>query len=888
MSNYTVGYSLLSNLNPKNPGFDVSANNLASSGIAIIGDNLKNLRDLSANLPSGNTNYFQVAVLGNFNNYGSSTDVSGISTGSYYTNNVSATRIAADSSANRPTIATSLAGFIRYNTDINNLEYYNASTLSWSQLSTFQTQRNQVTVGSSSGTGTITLLYTDSNGLNPSSTTPYYNGYTVYIFKNTGATGASPAVFTLTPIPSASQPFGSNIDYLLVGGGGGGGAHQSPANAIDKAGAGGGAGGYISNTLTPVLGTTYTISVGSGGAGATTSGSTFTSFYGTNGNNSSITTSPNAGNFNGIVAYGGGGGASGWPNGPFFGNIGGSGGGGVASGFQPGFGGSAYGGDVSNNTKGAQGYAGGTGIFSSTSTTFIAKNGSAGGGGAGGIGGNPSNLISNYTVNGGQGGLGLQNSIAGTASYYAAGGGGGGYDASGFSLGIGGAGGSGIGGSGGGSGTPAQVGTDASANTGSGGGGAGGGSKNLSSVTSSAGGSGSAGICVFRFSTSNLSYLPPPTLKTATVTGTAYRVYFTDQNGLNPSQIPYSNPIGYTVYIFLNSAAPGSGGSLSSQAYTFTPYFNDPSVNVLVVGGGGGSGFSDGGGDGGGGGGGVLALTNYNVVAYTSISLSVGCGGTVYTNASGVPGPTSSQTSATGAQSTFGPYTLLGGGFGGVYYAWDPAQSSTPGGSPSSGNNGAPGYSATGPVPCANGGGSSGRSSATTKTPGVAYPTVAPVPGVTGYINYYYGYSGGAGITGGWDGGGGGGGAAGAGQGGVNSAVGGNAFGGNGGLAYLSSISGYNIYYGGGGGGGTDISNNTGPSWTPANPGGYGGGTTAKGASGGNGSGVFNTNQVYGGQPGINGTGQGGGGGNGGGVDASSSFYGFGGGGTVIIRYRSF
>ena len=871
MSNYKVGYSLLSNLNPKNPGFDVSANNLASSGIAIIGDNLKNLQDLSANLPSGNTNYFQVAVLGNFNNYGSSTDVSGISTGSYYTNNVSAMRIAADSSANRPTIASSLAGFIRYNTDINHLEYYNASTLSWSQLSKFQNQSNQITAVLTSGTGTITLLYTDPTGLNPSATTPYYNGYTVYIFKNTGATGASPAVFTLTPTPSASQPFGSNIDYLLVGGGGGGGAHQSPANAIDKAGAGGGAGGYISNTLTPVLGTTYTISVGSGGAGGTTVGSTFTTFYGGNGNNSSITTSgQNAGNFNGIVAYGGGGGACGYTNGPFFGNIGGSGGGGVASGFQPGFGGSPYGGDVSNNIQGAQGYAGGTGIFSSTSTTFIANNGSAGGGGAGGIGGNPSS--SSTIINGGQGGIGLQNSIAGIASYYAAGGGGGGWTQSGAAGGFGGTGGSGIGGSGGNSGTPATIGTDASANTGSGGGGAGGSSTNPSSATSSVGGAGSAGICVFRFSTNNLSYLPPPTLKTATVTGgTAYSVYFTDQNGLNPSQIPYSNPVGYTVYIFLNSAVPGSASSL---AYTFTPYFNDSSANVLVVGGGGGSGFSNGSGDGGGGGGGVLALTNYNIVANTPISLSVGCGGTVYTTLS-VPGtPTSSQTTATGAQSTFGSYTLLGGGFGGVYNVYDPV----------SANNGAPGYSTTGPVPCANGGGSSGRSGSTTKTPGTG---TAPPTSINGYINYYYGNSGGTGVTNLWDGAGGGGGAAGTGQNGVGSAVGGNATGGNGGLAYLSSISGYNIYYGGGGGGGTDISNTTGPSWTPANPGGYGGGATAKGASGGNGTGVFNTNQVYGGQPGINGTGQGGGGGNAI-VDYVSSFYGFGGGGTVIIRYRSF
>ena len=55
----------------------------------------------------------------------------------------------------------------------------------------------------------------------------------------------------------------TRIDYLIIGGGGGGGAN------VDGSGCGGGgAGGYTESFMTPVSGTTYTVTVGGGGAGA--------------------------------------------------------------------------------------------------------------------------------------------------------------------------------------------------------------------------------------------------------------------------------------------------------------------------------------------------------------------------------------------------------------------------------------------------------------------------------------------------------------------------------------------------------------------------------------------------------------------------------------------
>lgn len=53
--------------------------------------------------------------------------------GSYYSNSVSAIQIPADTSDNRP--PTGLAGYIRYNTDSNLIEYWNNATSMWSPVS---------------------------------------------------------------------------------------------------------------------------------------------------------------------------------------------------------------------------------------------------------------------------------------------------------------------------------------------------------------------------------------------------------------------------------------------------------------------------------------------------------------------------------------------------------------------------------------------------------------------------------------------------------------------------------------------------------------------------------------------------------------------------------
>ena len=222
-----------------------------------------------------------------------------------------------------------------------------------------------------------------------------------------------------------------SVDFLAIAGGGSGGSNY---------GGGGGAGGYRNSfgseasggggsseaSLSFFIGTTYTITVGSGGtsvSGPYTSGNT--------GVNSSISGS----DITTITSLGGGAGGNRISNG----GSGGSGGG-------PG-----------DNYPGGYGVAGtGTanqGYNSGNTLSHVAYYG-AGGGGAGAVG-----------VNGGSGatgGAGVASSITGSAVTRAGGGGGGNHSGGG-----GGAGGAGGGGTGGGP-SPATSGT---VNTGSGGGG---------------------------------------------------------------------------------------------------------------------------------------------------------------------------------------------------------------------------------------------------------------------------------------------------------------------------------------------------------------------------------------------------------------------------------
>jgi hypothetical protein len=176
------------------------------------------------------------------------------------------------------------------------------------------------------------------------------------------------------------------VEYLVVSGGGGGGGNY---------GGGGGGGGLLTGIVTVAAGTSYTVTIGSGGTGSSGPGLGATGV-------SSV--------FGAISATGGGGGG---------GNSlaalsGGSGGGGTQS-FA-----------IGQGTSG-QGNAGGLG--------YTAVSG-GGGGGAGTVG------LSSTSSAAGNGGAGIASAISGTVVTYA--GGGGGYATSG-SIGAGGVGGGGAG-----------------------------------------------------------------------------------------------------------------------------------------------------------------------------------------------------------------------------------------------------------------------------------------------------------------------------------------------------------------------------------------------------------------------------------------------------------
>jgi hypothetical protein len=246
--------------------------------------------------------------------------------------------------------------------------------------------------------------------------------------------------FTVTTGGDISQ-------YLIVAGGGGGGKANAGA---------GGAGGYFatgsdSDIVNIVTAQIYSVVVGAGGAGATTTPRT-----GSLGGNSSVFS---------ITTFGGGGG--GGINGGtsiYDGQSGGSGGGGANDGGGIGAGGIP----TSGSVAAALGFIGGQ-------PTGNPSGPGGGGGGAGGAG------QPNSGATGGAGGTGVANSITGTSLFYAGGGGGG-------SNNTGGAGGSSVGGNGG---SGSGIGANGVANRGSGGGGGAGGSAN--------GGNGSTGVVIIRY-----------------------------------------------------------------------------------------------------------------------------------------------------------------------------------------------------------------------------------------------------------------------------------------------------------------------------------------------------------------------------------------------------
>ena len=383
----------------------------------------------------------------------------------------------------------------------------------------------------------------------------------------------SPGSFNVTALGQIDN----NVEYLIVAGGGGGGAN-TPGGSYHGAGGGGGAGGVVTNmpgvvtadntSLSAPRGTqsvtvnNYSITVGTGGAGA-------------NGSNNSARENGGDSIAFSLTAVGGGGGSN---NG--------------SSGTNASAGGSGGGGGRENNTAGnatyntnptRQGYPGGTGNPGSNGR-------GCGGGGAGAAGG-----VQTSATNGG---LGVQVLIAGPT------GGGIGYPGpngqGGWFAGGGGGGGSGNtapGGSGGGGGPQASpyagggygAGSVDDRNEASGynakafsGGGGGGGASMNGTPDYSWGGEGASGIVVVRYKIASVQ------TGSAKATGGA---------------ISYYN--GRAIHTFLT---PGSFENTSGSPLA---------IDYVLVGGGG-AGMNDVGG--GGGAGGVLTNIPGMMPATTSIS----------------------------------------------------------------------------------------------------------------------------------------------------------------------------------------------------------------------------------------------------------------------------
>ena len=256
-------------------------------------------------------------------------------------------------------------------------------------------------------------------------------------------------IHTFTSSGTFIPQTGLTCDYLVVAGGGAGGA---------EIGGGGGAGGLRSGSFTLNTNTSYPVTVGAGGAGAS------------NAAPPSRSSSPGAASVvGGISASGGGQGGSnsGVPYGA--GGNGGSGGG------------AGEGGSGAYGTGNAGGYSPVEGYNGGGSTDSGPAYGSGGGGGASAVGATGS------TSAGGNGGAGTASSISGASVTYAGGGGGSVYASSSGSWGVGGAGGGGRGGHY----NDGVNGVSGTANTGGGGGGGGANAGNSPS--------GGSGIVIIRY-----------------------------------------------------------------------------------------------------------------------------------------------------------------------------------------------------------------------------------------------------------------------------------------------------------------------------------------------------------------------------------------------------
>jgi hypothetical protein len=298
------------------------------------------------------------------------------------------------------------------------------------------------------------LLWSGTSAINRVTITPevgtlILEGSTAYLYGISNVTSGSKATggivssdgtywYHMFPYSGTFTPTTAiSADVLCIAGGGG--------SSFDRAG-GGGAGGLLYSASQSLTTQAYTITIGSGGAGAPTNTT------GSSGGNSTVTGS----GFTTLTAVGGGYGAQGGQNGANGGSGGGSGTGGTGT--------------------AGQGNNGGTG--GSAAPNY----GAGAGGGAGAVGDNGTSTF------GGNGGNGVNTysswanaTQTGVNGYYAGGGGGGTYQ--GGTAGAGGLGG------GGNAGAPSgnNTGTPGARNTG---GGAGGSSTQTNGAVGAAGGSG--------------------------------------------------------------------------------------------------------------------------------------------------------------------------------------------------------------------------------------------------------------------------------------------------------------------------------------------------------------------------------------------------------------
>lgn len=371
------------------------------------------------------------------------------------------------------------------------------------------------------------------------------NSSTGVVVANSG--GFCYVAFTALGSNSWTAPIGvTAADFLIIAGGGAGGAGAW--------GGGGGAGEVVSYTNYSVSSSSATsLSVGDGGASGTAS-VTASANRSNSGQNSWI------GSASGVVANGGGAGASyAWNDLATYstGANGGSGGGGTenAASSSPSI--NNLGGTSTKTTSGSRtGYGNNGGRGGNGSTQAGGGGGGAGGVGSdagttiGGNGGAGTNLFSTWLSAISSGMSGVTDWQTATNTGFIAGGGGGGTTTTAGSAGSGGAG-------AGGSNTTQFPGYNAVSNTGSGGGGAGYGSAARS------GGKGGSGLIIIKYA------VVTPSVNSFNLTGNATTATFRSPTTINlniniPARVTFRAK-GVVITGCKNKLASGSGSSFAAS-----------------------------------------------------------------------------------------------------------------------------------------------------------------------------------------------------------------------------------------------------------------------------------------------------------------------------------